>query len=210
MVSMALLTWAFREPQPPVPDVVTPKKTTISTTPVRVDFGSQQNTSASTKGLDILNENQQAGMAEHVADVKRIVQEESRMLGVSLGLNPGQLINIQSILEQHRLGNGASGVSEYDLITSQLNAEQKSSYDSLMEERRRSDAAQFATVKIGAIENVTGPLTDEQKDQIFQSCAGTLIGGQAKPDAEILHSVLTKDQFELWKKSSQAAAQRID
>jgi hypothetical protein len=147
--------------------------------------------------------------AAHVADVKRLVTEETRKLTVVLALSPAQRSEIEKKLESFRLQVEPSEVTQYDLVTSVLSPAQREAYDKYVEENQRGDAEHLASVRVHMIEKAAGPLTDAQRSSIYEAIAASLINGVVVTDADILKPVLTASQYSLWSQSSDAEPARI-
>jgi len=147
-----------------------------------------------------------------IEDVRRSANEDGRMLAKILSLSEDQQKQIVEKLENLRrtIFTEVSDVTEYDLITSVLTPEQKTVYETYLEEQRRSDARLLATNRLHMIELVTGPLSDDQEDAIFQAVASSIVDYKVISDADILREHLTESQFLLWSQSSDASPVEIN
>jgi hypothetical protein len=143
-------------------------------------------------------------------DTRRAVEEDTRVLASVLSLSRDQEVRIANQLEQLRLATEASSTTEYDAIVSVLTPEQQTAYEQHLERQRRIDAGHLAFLRTDAIERVTGPLSDLQRDQVYQAIAASLIKMEATAEADILKAVLDEKQFTLWSQSSVASPVQVD
>ena len=173
---------------------VTPLRNALGSDPGTIEIGESQ--------VDLEN--------ARLRDVQRLTVEQIKVLTSAMSLSKKQQTELLSRLQAFHLTTEADGTTEYDIITSVLKPDQVESYEKYLDQKRRSDAALFASTRLHAIERVAGQLTEKQQDTIFQSIAATLITGEIVSDKEILKKTLTDDQYRRWLESSEAEPTNID
>ena len=143
----------------------------------------------------------------HLQEIQRSADEDTRLLTSVLSLSPDQEAQIHNVMMENRLSITPPQESERRAITKLLSSEQMAAFSEYLEHKRRGDIERHAAVQLNQIERVSGPLSDVQKDTLFATLLARDMEEQAVSDREILKTILSERQFELWSQSQFATSE---